>query len=50
MSLHFARFRVSHCRVGFAHRRGPPPSGTVGKAHPTSLIDPRSEYSLVADY
>jgi hypothetical protein len=35
--LYFARRRVSHCRVGFAHRRGPPTRGTVGKAHPTRM-------------
>jgi hypothetical protein len=44
--LYFARRRVSHCRVGFAHRRGPPPPG--GRwAKPTlqeCLIDPRAEY------
>jgi hypothetical protein len=36
-NLYFAPLRVSHCRVGFAHRRGPPPWGTVGKAHPTRM-------------
>ena len=30
-----ARRRVSHCRVGSAHRREPPPARTVGGGHPT---------------
>ena len=40
--LYFARGRVSHRRVGFAHRRGPLPRGDGGQSPPTPVNMPVS--------
>jgi hypothetical protein len=45
-ALYFARRRVSHCRVGFAHRRGPPTPGDGGQSPPYKNVSSTPAQSI----